>query len=181
MDFRQFTPADFEATLKKWESEAIEHECFPDEVQQKLGPVKASFTGSLGEVNTALYYGVFQPGQTIATALCSLVLSNRGQLGGKWLKMLTLTLSPEVDTLKMEENFEATALAVDAYKAAVKGAFAARLEHEADTLKLYGRSEEQLQFLMVMLTIINKDPQPELIAKREGRWLVLRTSTATKE
>jgi hypothetical protein len=176
MEFRQLTNKDIEETLIKWEQEAIQYDCFPDEVHQKFVPIQESIRNQPAGSYKSIYYGVFQEGQNIAVALCDLVLSDKGMFGGKWLKLMKLTLSPEVDTLQIKKQPEAISLVANAYKTAVLGAFAARNEHEADTLKLYGRSEEQLTFLILLLTIINQDHSHELSAQKEGRWLVLRSS-----
>lgn len=132
---------------------------------------------SKSERNKTLYYGVFPDGQNDAIALCEMVLSDRGSIASKWLKMLKLTMSPEVDTQIIEDHPDAIDIAIQAYRTAVIGAFSERLNHEADTLKLYGRSEEQLKFLAVLIAFINQEHGHELVATKEGRWLVLRSTS----
>lgn len=176
MEFREFTQSDLDATSSKWENEALDFDCFPEEVQQKLKPVQEALTASKSSGFHTIYYGVFKANERVAAALCEMVLSDRGTTGGKWLKMLKLSMSPEIETLLIQEQIEAINTAINVYKAAVSGAFAARLTHDADTLKLYGRSDEQLKFLMMLLSFINQEHSHELSAKKEGRWLVLRST-----
>lgn len=178
MEFRQFSQQDTQETVIKWDEEASRYDCFPDEVHQKLAPLtKPAATGAEDKRNKTLHYGVFLDGRHDAIALCEMVLSDRGTIGGKWLKMLKLTMSPEVDTQVIEDHPGAIDTVVQAYRTAVIGAFSERMNHEADTLKLYGRSEEQLKFLVLLIAFINQDHGHELVATKEGRWLVVRSTS----
>lgn len=176
-EFRPFSHDDVEATAQKWEREAFDNDCFPEDVPKKLHPVRAALTCVSVGPHKTLHYGVFQKGSQVAVALAEMVLTDRGALGGKWLKLLKLTMSPEVETLLIEEHQDATETTVKAYATAVIGAFKERMTHEADTLKIYGRSEDQLKFLSLLLMFINQEQGHKLTGKKEGRWLVLRTST----
>jgi hypothetical protein len=174
MEFMLFDQAAYDATLVKWSSEALEYDCFPNEVQTRLAIVQQSLQAKSNTTgNVPMAYGVFAPGQNVASCVCDLVLSDRGTFGGKWLKMLKVTLSPEIDAKLQEGDPEATLAAIRSYKVATLGAFSARLDHEADTLKLYGRSREHLNFLLAMLSALNEN-SATVRATREGRWLVLR-------
>lgn len=175
MEFRQFDLQDYEATRAKWLEESVTYDCFPAEVEGKLDPVKAWLDGhGADEPNKTVHYGVFQPGQKVALAHCEMVLSNKGSKVQTWLKLIKLTLSPEVDTLQLQEEMAAIQTAVKAYKTAVLGAFAERVVLDADTLKIYGRNEEQLRLLIQMMSLINEDQAAGISATKEGRWLVLR-------
>lgn len=175
MEFRQFANGDYEATLAKWMAEAEAGDLFPNEVQQRLNWIPSTFLQVDGQSQKQLAYGVFQPGSSIAIATCELILADRGALAERWLKMLKVTLSPEIELAVQAEDMEATNVAVNAYKAAVLGSFNERLTHDADTLKLYGRNDELLRFLMVLLVTIGQDPSSKLSAKKEGRWLVIKS------
>lgn len=175
MEFLPFTEQKYRATLDKWCTEAEHYDAFPQEVERRLQCVVDALGGAAKGRHQTMAYGVFLPGSDIAVCTCELVLSDRGQLAGKWLKMLSITMSPEVDFLLCQEDYSATQTIVQAYKAAVLGSFAVRLDHDADTLKLYGRSDSQLKFLMALLAVLEESQDSGLSAKREGRWLVLRT------
>lgn len=177
MEFRQFSNEDYAATLAKWMAEAEEPsaDLFPNEVQQRLAWIPGTFAGGNGNSHRTLAYGVFQPGNNIAVATCELILTDRGALAGRWLKMLKVTLSPEIELAVQAEDMTAMDVAVSAYKAAVLGSFSERLTHDADTLKLYGRTDDLLRFLMVLMVTIGQDPSAKLSAKREGRWLVIKS------
>jgi hypothetical protein len=71
--------------------------------------------------------------------------------------MLKITLSPELETLVQLENTDAILTVVQAYKTAMLGAFNARLEHEANVLKLYARNEDQLSLHSALLTSLQEN------------------------
>lgn len=173
MEFRKITQQEYEATLAKWTKEAEECDCFPEEVPRKLAFIQEALTPPQDSVFRRLAYGLFANDAPVATGVCELVLSNKGSLGGKWIKLMNLVLSPEIDTKMQDEDMVAIDAAVSAYKAAALGAFSVRLEHEADTLKLYARNDQQLRFLMVLLAMIKADNSSTLRASRQGKWLVL--------
>lgn len=175
MEFLQFTDKKYQATLTKWADEATKSDAFPHEVERRLQWIAESLCCQQVSTQKTIAYGVFKKSEDVAICTCELVLSDRGQLSGKWLKLLKITLSPEIDLLLTQEDFDAMQLAVNAYKTAVLGAFDARLEHDAATLKLYGRNDDQLQFLMTLLAMLKDSQASGLRAGREGRWLVLRT------
>jgi hypothetical protein len=175
MEFRRIEPADYDATLAKWMAEAESGDLFPNEVQQRLNWIPETFLPADGQSQKQLAYGVFQRDSNIAIATCELILADSGALAERWLKMLKVTLSPEIELAVQSDDMEATDVAVNAYKAAVLGSFHVRLTHDADTLKLYGRNDELLRFLMVLLVTIGQDPSSKLSAKKEGRWLVIKS------
>lgn len=180
MEFRKFDRQSFDATLTQWRNEAERCDCFPEEVTRKLEWIdKALLAGEdTKQAHRVMAYGVFNEGQQIAAATCELILSDRGQLAGKWLKLLKVTLSPEIESLIENSDVQAVDLGVKAYKAATLGAYDARLEHEADTLKLFGRNDDLLRFQMILMTFIQQDPQNSSIkASKEGRWIVLKSDT----
>jgi hypothetical protein len=91
--------------------------------------------------------------------------------------MLKVTLSPEIEALIEEDDFNAITTAVQAYSTATIGSFDARLEHDADTLKLFGRNTELQRFQMTLMTFIQKDDAySSIVASKEGRWLVLKSA-----
>ena len=176
MNFELFDEQAYQATIDQWTAEALRHDCFPTEVQTRLSIVGSMLSKPPKERHTSLAYGVFPSGSKVASCVCDLLLTDRGSFGGKWLKMLKITLSPEIETLASARDQQAMYVAIQSYKAAVLGSFSARLEHEADTLKLYGRSKEQLDFLSTMLSVLDEEGSADVSFKMEGRWLVLRTA-----
>ena len=72
------------------------------------------------------------------------------------------------------ENTAAIQTVVQAYKTATLGAFNARLENDAEVLKLYARSEGQLNLHSALLTSLQENDSC-ITVSTEGRWLVLKT------
>lgn len=180
MEFRLFDRNTYRATLAQWCQEAEKWDCFPEEVTRKLRWIEEAIEANLDPKGShkVIPYGVFVHGQDIAAATCELVLSDLGKANGKWLKLLKVTLSPEIEMLIEDRDFAATELAVQAYKSATLGAYDARLEHEADTLKLFGRNDDLLRFQMILMAFLQTDPEnASMKATKEGRWLVLKSDT----
>ncbi len=175
MEFLLFTPNKLKSTLTKWQQEAELVDLFPLEVERRLSWVDESLVkANLPESNKTIAYGVFQTNQDVAICTCELVLSDRGQLADKWLKMLKITLSPQIECLVQLENTAAIQTVVQAYKTATLGAFNARLENDAEVLKLYARSEGQLNLHSALLTSLQENDSC-ITVSTEGRWLVLKT------
>jgi hypothetical protein len=177
MEFRLITQDDFSATLDKWKEEAVEADIFPNEVENKIAWIAQTLDAPAKkhDFNKLLAYGVFRPGSNIAAGICELVLSDKGAKAGKWLKMLKVTLAPEIVTSLENEDVQGTHVAIEVYKAAVLGAFTERLNHDADTLKLYGRTDEHLRFLVILMATL--DERDGFTVKKEGRWIVIKTTT----
>ena len=177
MEFIQFTLEKYNATLEKWKEEAESTDSFPHEVEQRLAWIEESIANADAPGNhKTMAYGVFQPDADIAVCTCELVLSDRGQLAGKWLKLLKVTLSPEIDWGIQQVDVQAIKAAIQAYKTATLGSFAARLNHDAGTLKVYGRNEDQLKFLVTVIGELQSMEDSPVEASKEGRWLVLKTN-----
>lgn len=175
MEFLAFTNEKYRETLEKWIGEAEESDVFPCEVERRMQWVGEFLSKGSSSAITTIPYGVFHLDDDAAICICELVLSDKGQLAGKWLKMLNITLSPKIESMLSQEDLDGTRLAVSIYKLAVIGSMSARLDHDADTLKIYGRNEGQLKFLIALLTFLQEGGSHNLTAKREGRWLVLQT------
>lgn len=178
MKFEQLDQESYQATLQRWTWEAESNDIFPHEVERKLQwihQVVANDTPSSN--NCSLAYGIFFPEQKIPVAVCELVIS-RKTIQERWLKLLNVTLSPELELRIEGGDVSAIETAVRVYRTAVGGSFAAQLEHNADTLKLYGRNETMLKLLSTLLATLQSSGA-DFDAKKEGRWLVLRSfSTA---
>jgi len=46
-------------------------------------------------------------------------------------------------------------------------------QHQASRIKVYGRTQEQMRFLTMLLTKLNEKKYSSFIATIEGRWLTL--------
>lgn len=174
MRFEQLDRKNYEATLQRWTWEAEANDRFPHEVERKLRWIGDLLADANGDPNNkSLAYGVFAEYSEVPAAVCELIIS-RKTINERWLKLLSVTLSPEVEARVEEGDVDAILTAVMAYRTAVSGAFDAQLEHQADTLKLYGRNEDMLKLLSTLLVTLQSSGT-DFDAKKEGRWLVLRS------
>ena len=178
LQFEQLTEQSYKATLERWTWEADANDVFPHEVERKLRWVGELLSNGKGDPNhRSLAYGAFTVGSDVPAAVCELVIS-RKTMNERWLKLLSVILSPEVEAKVEAGDVEAIQTAVMAYRTAVSGAFDAQLEHNADILKLYGRNEAMLKLLTTLLATLQSSGS-DFDAKKEGRWLVLRSISTT--
>ncbi|MFZ3124544.1 MAG: hypothetical protein WA129_05385 [Acidovorax sp.] len=178
MQFEQLNQQSYEATLERWTWEADANDVFPHEVERRLRWIGELLSNGKGDANyRSLAYGVFTVGSEVPAAVCELVIS-RKTMNERWLKLLSVILSPEVEAKVEAGDVDAIQTAVMAYRTAVSGAFDAQLEHNADTLKLYGRNEAMLKLLTTLLATLQSSGS-DFDAKKEGRWLVLRSIPTT--
>lgn len=177
MHFQRLDQEALSASLSKWRDQASKYDFFPEDVDRKLAWAQEALSlKKHPDAHQVIPYGVFlDEGEESAIAVCELVLSNRGTKVGKWLKLLRITLSPEIEILAEEKDTNAVKTAIAVYRTATVGAFSERLNHSADTLKLYGRNQEQLELLIALLSTV--EDAPSLEATREGRWLILRSNS----
>lgn len=175
MEFELIDQKTYETTLSRWAWEADVNDGFPHEVERKLQWVGEFLANKANDPNNkSLAYGIFVKGSEVPAAICELVIS-RKTINERWLKLLSVTLSPEIETKVGEGDVDAIQTAVTVYRTAVAGAFDAQLEHKADTLKLYGRNEDMLKLLATLLATL-QSAGTDFDAKKEGRWLVLRSA-----
>jgi len=86
--------------------------------------------------------------------------------------MLRLHLKPSVDEQLQEGAPEA---AMDVFTQSIAGSLDLQLAHKATTMKVYGRTSEQLAFLKALVVHIQKHfedkPASRIKATIEGRFL----------
>lgn len=68
--------------------------------------------------------------------------------------------------------------AIEAYVACVLGVFHVKNAHNASTIKVYGRTQEQVRFLSLMNIALQQREGATFKSSIEGRWLVLKWSKA---
>lgn len=177
LEFRLVSNSDYQATLVRWREEAEAADLFPNEAENLLSWIPDALEKNQKEdFAKQLAYGIFKPENCSADAICELVLTDKGNAGGRWLKLLKVTLSPKIFNSIENEDAEGINAAVEIFRTAVLGSFSERLTHEADTLKLYGRTDGLMQFLLVLMTTIHNQ-DTILKARKDGRWLVIESGT----
>lgn len=160
-------------------AEDASHEVFLAEYEQIFDVIESG--GSIGEIdgrmNVPIYYAV-EDDSGAFTALVQLVQSKRGS--AVWVKMTDLYMCPDIE---LNVDTEASTVArLKVFTAALLGVFGlTKRIANADTVKVYGRTEALVTFLRGMHTafdaITSLGNMPGIQVTIEGRWLVFRTAS----
>lgn len=168
LEFHRFDDARMTATEAAWLKDATEGLAFPSEVKRLLDWASSHREHVEGD---AAAYGVFSKGKNTALGICEVIVQQKS-VRSKWVKMLRLHLKPSVDTDLQAGNPDQ---AMDVFTEAISGSLDLQMAHKATTLKVYGRTNEQLRFLKALVGHINGNvPQhagSPLKVTIEGRFL----------
>ena len=168
MEFKPFTAESAEKTGTHWRKQAEKAGSFPTDVEQILGWTKEHVT----IVDNQIAYGVFPDGSNIACGICELVITKKSYKEG-WVKFIHLRLDPEIDAQIFSNVPAGVTSAVEAYIACVVGVLDVKDAHKATTIKVFGRTQEQMQFLTQLSAALQNRDSLRFTSKIEGRWLVL--------
>lgn len=166
-----FTQESFKATEEDWKKGKATA-TFPTESEQLLEWVRTHMVEI--DSHDAIAYGVFPDGANIAEAVCEVVIS-RQSTRSKWVKMLRLRLNPVLDERIYNEDLDAYRHVLFLYAASVAGVLKLKNVHEATTLKIFGRSQEQVSFLRQLALLLSQEKRiiKKHSIKMAGRWLVI--------
>lgn len=166
--FKPFNAATLKATSAAWKAEAKKGEAFPLDVEQVMNWINGHLTLTENE----MAYGVFAAHTDVAIGVCELAITKPSSRG-KWVKLMRLRLRPSIETLIFDNDPSGTRIALNAYVAAVLGVYHVKNQHEATTIKIYGRTQGQMRFLTLMLEALKQHKQATFDAQIKGRWLTL--------
>ena len=168
---KKFDLETIDTTESAWVEQANKYPeaCFPTDVQRDFAWIRSNVSGSTNDGR--IHYGLFTDGSDVADAAVQLVHAKRSPRSA-WLKMLELNFSPEIMLKAAHGDPHAVSSVLAMFGQAVNGSIQlCGKEHKSDTLKLYGRTDSLLQFL-VLFTGVTKIKNVNITM--EGRWLVLR-------
>lgn len=172
MRFEQFTETTFLATAAAWQEDAERGLAFQPDVEQSISWAKEH----LKLTGNEMAYGVFGQDSDKAVGICELAITRLGH-NNVWVKVLRLRLRPEIEEQIFLNIPDAVQTAVNAYITAVIGVFEVKDLHKASTIKVYGRTKEQVGFLTLLAASLNaRQDTISYRASIEGRWLVLNWS-----
>lgn len=166
-DFRKFGVEEIEATAKEWTHAAAKGLAFPADVEQVLDWVRTHTAAGNGD-STA--YGVFPEGSKVASGICEVVVTRRTARSA-WVKFLRLRLRPSLEDALFRKEVEAVREATEIFMTGVLGVFGLKVQHQANTLKIFGRTNEQLSFLAGLASALQQRAKG-MSVMIEGRWLV---------
>ncbi len=81
-------------------------------------------------------------------------------------------LKPSIDEGIYQKEIEAQGLAMAVFVSAVAGVVKLTNDHQAKTLKIFGRSNDQLSFLQTLAVELKKIMK-DIEISIQGRWLVI--------
>jgi hypothetical protein len=168
---RKLDKTSVNATEKKWLSQANKYPniFFPTEIEKDFYWIRHVVEGKID--NGRIQYGMFKGVAKSADATIELVHTQKNA-SSAWLKMLEIDFSPELTAKAQAGDAEAIATVVAMYGDAVLGCIKlSGTAHKADTLKLYGRSDQLLKYFTYHVEV-SKMTGVEITL--EGRWLVFR-------
>lgn len=172
MEFRRFTQESFQATDEQWRRLADEAQAFTPDTEQIL-----KWTAEHIEIkDNAVAYGVFPPESTAACGICELIVTKKSPKNG-WVKFIQLKLDPKIDAQIFANDPNGIVVAIEAYISCVIGVLDVKDHHDASTVKVFGRTQEQMQFLTLLSAALQKRDAFKFTTSIEGRWLVLNWST----
>lgn len=172
-DFKTFDHTSFEATKALWSGEAKAGYAFPPEVEQLMDWIETHMSPESGQ---AVACGVFQTGSRVADAVCEVVIT-RQSVRSKWVKMLRVRLRPKIDDVLNSTNADSSDAireALDIFSKATYGLLNFGGVVKANTIKIYGRTRQQTDFLRYFSVELSKKKGHEFQLSMEGKFLVVR-------
>ncbi|MCW5648721.1 MAG: hypothetical protein KIS62_03125 [Ramlibacter sp.] len=150
LEFKEFDDASLKATREVWLAESSDGLAFYSEMERLLD--WADTHRQPAESDSAAF-GIFRQGKRQAMGICEIVIQ-RKTIRSKWIKMLRLHLRPSVDADLQAGN---TTNAMNVFASSIAGTLGLQMTHKATTLKVYGRTNDQLAFLRLLVEHMEKN------------------------
>lgn len=166
--FRPFNAASLDRTAAAWNGDVAAGKGFAPEVEQVISWV----SGHLTLTENEMAYGIFAENEKVALGVCELAIT-KPSVRGKWVKLIKLRLRPSVDEMLFKNDPQGTSIALNCFVAAVLGVYHVKNVHEATIIKIYGRTQDQMRFLTLMLEALKQRQDATFKAEIQGRWLTL--------
>jgi hypothetical protein len=164
------------ATRALWTKESQKGLSFPADVEQILNWVESHSHHRDGD-STA--HGIFLDGEHSAAGVVEVVVTQINR-NSPWVKMLRLRLQPSIEERIYNKDIAAQEEALLIFIAAIQGVTRLTNKHGAKTMKIFGRSNDQLAFLQSLATVMkNKVKSGKVEIK--GRWLVVNVAGDSNE
>ena len=168
MKFRPFDATSIAATRAAWRNDALKGGAFLPDVDQQLDWAE----NHIELTDNGIAYGVFKEQSHVAAGVCELLIT-KPSVHSKWVKFLRLRLRPSIDLQLFDNKPAGVESAIEAYIACVVGVFHVKNEHKATIIKVYGRTQQQMAFLTVLVAKLQQQDDITFKSSIEGRWLVL--------
>lgn len=168
---KKFDTTTVDQTEEAWINQAKKHKdvFFPTQIEKDFSWVRQFVDGT--STDGVIHCGLFYDKSSVADATLELV-HTRKSARSAWLKMLTITFCPDLLIRADLGDKNAVISIVSMFNQAIAGCIQlSGKDHKADTLKLYGRSNELLQFFKYYVGVFK---MKNIETSIEGRWLVFR-------
>lgn len=167
--FRKFTHETLELTRAEWSSAASDAGVFPSEIEQIFDWT----AGHVELVKNEIAYGVFEPNESAAVAIVEVVIMQKTSRS-KLIKLLRVRLHPRVEAGIYNAQVDDHHRSLWAFVAAFAGVLSLKGTDPSATLKVYGRSNDQLTFLRSAVPELQKVGK-NFVFRMDGRFLVAET------
>lgn len=173
--FKQFDIDSLTVTTEAWKNDAFDGFAFPIEVEQLMAWV----SGHVDEIEgDSVAYGVFPPNSKIADAICEVAVT-RKSVRSKWVKMLRIRLRPTIDdalnSSLPNDSEVGIKNALEIFVQATVGLLKFGEHQKANTIKIYGRTKQQTDFLGFLAIELQKINEGRMKASMEGKFLVVKS------
>jgi hypothetical protein len=173
LKFKEFNDSNLKTTRDAWLADANAGLAFGSEIERLFDWVSNHRVPSQID---SMAFGVFPDKSNVATGICEVTIQ-RKSIRSRWVKMLRLHLKPSADEALQTGDSD---LAMLIFTECLSGTIGLQLKHKANTLKVYGRTHEQLAFLKVLVSHIDRNiknkPDMKVKAEIEGRFLSITIS-----
>lgn len=169
---KMFDASSLEETCDAWQKAVERHksEVFSTEFDRIIDWVRQKV--SYDEPSESSFaYGIFEGEALVASAVVEIIYQRTGR---RWLKMLNLHLSPDLDAKLNGDSIDSDVLS-GIYSEAIVGTIRLTGRHPTDTVKLYARSATLLGFLRGVTSSLHRQEDLPFDVSTEGRWMVIRT------
>jgi|CXWL01.1.fsa_nt_gi hypothetical protein len=180
MELRQLDNSGFDRLSVKWLDMIKDNQdgVMEAEYTQLFSMIKSTGCWDVKECfNKPIYNCVFDS-EDNEWGIVEILQSKKGS--SIWIKMMNIYLSPDIE--KEDDTEESTKSRLDVFRASLRGIFLLTKDlKNADTVKVYGRTESLVTFLrgmhdtLTVLAALGKIKGIEVSI--EGRWLVFHTAT----
>ena len=172
--FSEFNSEQMVHTCTQWRKDAAKGLAFPSDIEQLISWVQ---THDKHQDADSMAFGIFAKGSPVAEGICEFVVT-RVSKSSPWVKMLRLRLKPTLDERIYLKDINAQGEAMDVFVSAIGGVVKLTNVHAAKTLKIFGRSNDQLSFLQTLAVSLQKSVK-DVTVKIDGRWLVVNVQFCT--
>ena len=167
----KFTHQSLSEAREKWLADAIKLN-FPTIDIEKVFAFAASHIDYEKVVSDSLSYAIFNDETKDCLAVVDIIVS-KDNPQNIYIKMLSVDLCPMLIDVLINDRMDRIEHVIDVYSQATLGTIMLTSSHNADIVKLYGRSQSMKLLLKSLESSINARTDIKLNTNWEGNWLAV--------